>query len=166
MAVTVIVTPGATNANSYISVADATSYFGERLNVSAWTNADADDKARALITATHRLDQERFQGTRAIEDQSLEWPRYGAVDRDGWLLDSDTIPTAIQRATCELALVLLSEDLLADSGLEAFAEVSIGPISVKPNIARIAGTLPRNVARIIAYLSNTAGGASITVYRA
>ena len=121
-------TAGNASANSYITVAEADTYFDERLNVSSWTSAGTDDKERALIAATRRIDQEQYEGEKVASGQSLKWPRYFATDEDGNEYATDAIPTLVEHATCELALKLLNDgavDPLMDTGLEEFKSANV-----------------------------------------
>lgn len=111
MAITIVATAGASNANSFVLQADATAYLEARLNSSAWTNAvDADQKA-ALVEATRELNYRGWTGQKATAAQALAWPRVYALDPDAPVgsvyLDSTTVPQVIQDATCELALEFL-----------------------------------------------------------
>lgn len=160
---TLVATVGGSTSNAYATVATATTYFDERLNTSSWTDADADDKARALITATRRIDQEAFKGepvqpltdvetSAGTDTQALKWPRYSTYNDAGWTFDDDEIPVIVQHATMELALHLLNEgttDALADTGLEGFKEIGVGPLTVRPRAAYQAGELPANVYRLL-----------------
>lgn len=157
---TIVATPGASNANSYATVAEADTYFDDRLKATAWTGADADDKARALIEATRRIDQEEFEGTPVDplndadvtgDTQALKWPRQAADDDAGWTYDDDVIPTIVKRATFELALALLDadSDFLADTGLEGFKRVAVGSLQVTPRHTHRPGELPETVRRIL-----------------
>lgn len=152
---TINATAGSPNANSYLTVSDAQSYMGERLNTSDWDNASTDEQEAALISATRRLDQEHWEGTRTDPDpadQALEWPRNNTEDQNGHVYDNDIIPQPIKDATAELALAMLGEDLLSDTGLEGFEEVEIGPLQVTPRHMQEAGELPENVKREVEFL--------------
>src|SRR3990167_611371 len=148
---TVTTTVGGTSSNSYISVADATTYFTKRLSSTDWTDATTANQEAALIQATRRLNDEDFEGMKTDSDQVLAWPRFGTYDRDGVSYDSDAIPEIVKDAQCEVAIALLSGDLdLDDTGLEGFTDVTVGPISVTPRHERSAGVLPKLVRRILA----------------
>ncbi len=67
--------------------------------------------AKALILATQLIDQFDFIGSPADTAQPLQWPRVGAIDRNGQAIAADTIPAGIKRATAELAYFLLKYDL-------------------------------------------------------
>jgi hypothetical protein len=143
---TLVATPADAAANSYLSRAEAQAFFDGRLQVDAWTDAEPADQDRALITATTRLDQERWAGTRSTTTQRLQWPRRDVLDPDGVVYDPDTIPRPLEAATAELALALLAGAVaLAPSGLEGFENLSVGPIDVTPRAGATANTLPDHV---------------------
>lgn len=91
--------------NSYINVADAEAYFAERLHVDPWDTADADTKAKALITATRAIDRLLLVGCKADSEQALEFPR--AVMTGYGLIADDAVPQVVLDAVCEEALELL-----------------------------------------------------------
>jgi hypothetical protein len=173
MAITIDSTAKSPTANSYISAADAELYFSGRPYAEAWTAATADEQNRVLIAATLRLDQERWKGTPQTTTQSLKWPRWGVVDQDyqggngyaggyglSWerWLNSDTIPVFLKNAVCELALVLLTENRLEDTGLELLEQVGVGDLNVTPSKTRHAGRLPEHCARWVRYYLISGGG--------
>lgn len=133
---TLITTPGAADANSYASVAEADAYHTARGN-SAWTGTDAAKEA-ALIRATEWLDGrygEQWPGTRwRLREQSLEWPRAYAMDRDGTGIDGDTIPPEVVKATCEAAL----RELTAPGSLSP--DVTVGTLKVLTEVKGIRWT--------------------------
>jgi len=85
---TVIATVGASNANSFVTVAEGDTYCDARLNASAWTDAEDDDKAKAVIEATRELSAKMWVGSKSTTAQALAWPRAYATDPDaawaGW----------------------------------------------------------------------------------
>ena len=149
------------SANSYATQAEATTYFEGRPNVANWTGASSGDKDVALVAATSRIEQERFVGTATTTTQRLQWPRNWAEDRDGNYYDEDVVPRPVKEACFELALAVLNsgtKDFLADSGIEGYDAVSVGPISVTPRHAQSGGELPANVKRLLAGLRTTRMG--------
>lgn len=128
-----IVTPGASNADSYASLEAAAAYHLTRGNVE-WA-AVASDSLReiALRRATDYMGQEyggRWIGRRASSTQALDWPRLDVIQKDtGASYPYDTIPAAIERACAELALRSLSTPLLDDQE-QGIAAVSAGSVSV------------------------------------
>lgn len=155
-------TVGGADSNSYITQADATLYFANRLYAANWTAAATGLKDQALMTATARIDQENFTGYRVTNTQALKWPR-------SWVLvpgepyanyyATDEIPKLIKDAVCELALSLLASDTLAPTGLENFKSVSVGPISIEMNQPVNSGILPDQVSRLLRGLRVGSSGA-------
>lgn len=100
------ITPGAADANSYASLAEANAYHTARGN-NSWAGADG-VKEVALIRATQWLDGrygDRWPGLRRyLRAQALDWPRADAYDREGTYIDQETIPPEIRNAVCEAAL--------------------------------------------------------------
>lgn len=122
---------GLSTAESYISVADATTYFTARA-VTAW-GALATDALReaALRKATEYMDYHYdWRGERVTPTvQALDWPRSGVVV-DGNYIESDEIPEAIKRACAELALKASAGDLYPDLERQTRRE-KVGPIEVE-----------------------------------
>src|ERR1043166_138769 len=96
-----VATVGGSTSNSYVTLAEAETYFGDRINSSVngnWTNTSAGvartdaEKSAALVTATRRIDEEQFRGHKASSSQALKWPRYDVYDEDGIAFVSDVIP--------------------------------------------------------------------------
>lgn len=96
-------------ANAYVSVADADAYLSFKLHAHGWQAATTERRTMALVAATAALDRLGFSGSIARYDQPLAWPRIRMRDREGRSIPSNVVPQAVQDATCELALHLLSE---------------------------------------------------------
>lgn len=149
MAVVIDATPGGMSSNSYVTVEEATAYFNTRLGVTKWTGLTEDDKARALIMATIRLEQETWDFFKTNLGQQLAWPRYSAIDFEGNAISYTVIPSRIKEATFELALALLKGFTGSTSGLENFRNISIaGVIDVTPR-SFTSDALPSNVIRLL-----------------
>ncbi|MDD4390186.1 MAG: hypothetical protein PHW03_05220 [Eubacteriales bacterium] len=123
---------GLSTAESYISVADASTYFTNR-GVTAWA-AIATDALReaALRKATEYMTsiyRDRWQGVRTTPTvQALCWPRSEVVVERVYI-ENDVVPEIIKRACAELALKASAGDLLADLEQGVISE-TVGPISV------------------------------------
>lgn len=102
----IVATAGSSSANSYISVATASDFADDRLGTLNWTTASADDRAKALLTATARLDELQWVGSRATTTQALAWPRLEASCCEK-SYDSETIPPEVEAACFDLAELLL-----------------------------------------------------------
>jgi len=133
MAVTIVATPGADDANSYIDTDAAEDYFDLRAPTAPnWlAETEEDDKARALITATRLLDQMvDWDGDVASETQALSWPRYGLVDANGIEIAGDELPDELKWAICEFAETLLVSDRTADLATQGISALSVGSVSI------------------------------------
>lgn len=122
---------GKSDANAFVSVADADARH-TLLGNSAWTG-DATVKEAAIARATVYMEQAyrtRWVGLRAHEDQALSWPRVIEQEVDGWWIDSDVLPVAIANACADLALRALSDDLNADL-TRAVVRKKIGPLETE-----------------------------------
>ena len=102
-------TPGAQDADSYVSVDDAAAYAAKKgLSFPASPAEPAEQalrRATAWLDSTYRI---RFPGAATDVWQSLEWPRAGVIYR-GQPLDEDVIPQQIKDATCEAAVREMAE---------------------------------------------------------
>lgn len=89
-----------TNANSYITLAEARSFALDR----GVTLSTDDDVLSALIfKAMDFLESKKYQGAKVNTNQSLSWPRYN-VFIDGYYADSSVIPKELKNACCQLVM--------------------------------------------------------------
>jgi len=110
-----------TDDNSYVALADANTYFNERLNVQPWDESEDDDKNRSLIMATAAIENLNFTGCKTDTDQTLQFPRY----------DDASIPIEIEQATYECALALLDGvDIEMEKETMNLTEQRIGGVKV------------------------------------
>lgn len=118
--------------DSYVSVADADTYWSDRNNLD-WATADIADKEQALREATVYIDGS-FEGSWIGEhpgasSQVLAWPRNGAVDSEGRSVTG--IPQRVKDATARLALEGLSDFLSsAEDRGGRIARAKVGPLDV------------------------------------
>lgn len=84
MTVLVVATVGAADANSYLTVADASALLSARLFTDAWTRANSLQHAQGLITATAYINRLPWKGirTKGAPTQALSWPRGYCPDPD------------------------------------------------------------------------------------
>lgn len=120
---------GSSTAESYITVAAATTYHAAQGNT-AWASLASDTVREQLLRkATGYMEQvyrDRWQGTRVLSTQALSWPRYNVVV-DTFAVLSTVVPTEVQNACAELALKASTSTLYADQG-QIKTRVVIGPI--------------------------------------
>lgn len=112
MAASIIATAGAADANSYITVAEAQAYADSDIDASQWEAATADQRIRALITATRNLDLVGYVGTRATTTQALAWPRTGFTTTEKTYAAGE-IPAEIKLAQWELTKALLADIIVS-----------------------------------------------------
>lgn len=120
---------GLSTAESYISVADADTYFTNHGSPSDWTSAATAEKESALRYATSFLDDSYSWYSSIINtDQALGWPRVDYWDSEGRIISG--VPQKIKDATCEMALEHLKNSLNFDD-TENIESESYGDASVK-----------------------------------
>lgn len=153
MPLTLVATPGAANANSYLTEAEADDYFEARLPLATpWDEADS--KAALLVMATRTIDA-MFRGTKilvqaygsieahylvrrtwtgapALTTQRLAWPRSGMFDQNGNTIATSVIPEDLKFATAELAgqLGLGDRTLDNDVAVQGITSVKAGSVAV------------------------------------
>jgi hypothetical protein len=127
---------GLSNAEAYISEADADTYFTAHGDPTTWTNATTAQKEVALREGTAYLDLNyglKWKGTRSSTTQALTWPRQNCAGLDSEAIASTAIPQQLKDANCEAALDYLTDgDLFPDvTGSEVGAKrtrVKVGEI--------------------------------------
>jgi hypothetical protein len=138
---------GLANSESYISVADATTYHANRGNA-AWAALASDTvREQKLRLATEYLSDKyrlRWKGTRVTATQALDFPRYGVPREDYYVVGSappnsidgsfyypsDEVPAEVVRACAELALRAIDGPLYADVEQKVKRE-KVGPIETE-----------------------------------
>lgn len=165
---TVVATPGASNANSYLTRAEGDTLADARLRVAAWSDAADADQDRALIQATARLDLQKFAGYKTSSSQALKWPRIDTFDEDGEEYTTSGIPTFLKVACFETALWLLNENVAGSdpfqpTGLEPFNRTAVGPLSVDVDKGYSPGQLPANVLRLLSHVLVAGAGGGVAV---
>ena len=127
---------GSATAESYLSVADADTYWAAHGAPSEWTDAVTAAKETALRVATQYLDAAygpRWQGQSKSSAQRLAWPRAAVLDLDGYLIASDDLPRNLEEATAEAALRQITEtdglmpDVASPGGVKS-QRVRVGPL--------------------------------------
>ena len=135
MALTVEDGTGLPGADSYVSLADADTYHTDHGDPSSWSGATTSKREEGLRIGTQYIDLRfsgRWKGTRVEELQALDWPRFGVLDRDDFVIDSNTVPGRLKDATSEAALrhidgVILIPDVDTSSGIRR-ERVKVGSI--------------------------------------
>lgn len=115
--------------NTYLSLADAQSYFDARLFADTWASATADQQSQALVMATRAIDRQVITGAKKTDEQLLQFPRRYTykihdiwqkwftdnivdtfetlyIEGATWWAETD-VPQEVKDATCEEALATL-----------------------------------------------------------
>lgn len=83
--------------NSYVTVAEADTYFGDRFGADDWLALTEEVKEQLLISAMPLLETYcDWSGEKTDDEQVLEFPRNGDT----------VVPQAIKNGQCELALAV------------------------------------------------------------
>ena len=159
MAATINATLSSTTANSYVTLAEANSYFETVPESSTWDDKTDDQKNRSLISATRWIDSLNFYGDRCNNDQALKWPRNN-YHVDNVELTCSAIPADIKYATYELARALANDtDAITgntgDTGL--YEQVKLGEMEVKYNTRSQATGTVNNVFDVYPWLQSYLG---------
>lgn len=111
---------GLPNADSYIDVDFADSYFLKR-GISQW--ATLTNKESLIIRSMDYIENNySYKGEKLVSSQSLSFPR---------VIDGEIVyPIALKNAVCELALKSNDEDLLADTDKTTIRE-KVGALEIE-----------------------------------
>lgn len=134
MPLVLVATPGATNANTYCTLAEADTYHEsviDNTSLAYWTAATDDQQNRALATATKLIDEQiEFDGAPTELTQALLWPRIGMYTAAGEEIDDDVIPQTLKDATAEQARMLLAADRSGDTSTDGISALKVGDLSI------------------------------------
>ena len=133
MAATINATIKGENANSYVTLTEANSYFETVPSSTNWDNKSDDNKNRALIAATRWIDTLVYYGDRCDDGQALKFPRNN-YQVDGVELACSKIPNNIKYAQYELARALANDTdaITGTTGKEGnISEAKLGDLAVK-----------------------------------
>ena len=157
------------DANAYLTLEEAIAYVDGHISSATWDAATADERRRAIVTATALLDASfTWDGEPTTYEQRLLWPRTGCITRTGDDLADDTIPGSIKDATAELARQLLASDRTADNDAEAagLQSLSAAGISLSFKASAKSKPIPDAVARMVSHLGAVIGtGFSVPLVR-
>jgi len=162
-------TVGSPDANSYVTVSEANSYFLDRIHSTVWE--DFDDPASALVTASMLLDwYVKWKGYKTTPAQSMGWPRVNVFRKDGTEIANDIIPNEVKVATYELALSSLKADRTLDNPMAGIEQVKAGSLMVKAGdtggSSSGASAIPEKVWKILSDLRSSGGLSVVRLRRA
>jgi len=159
VAATIDATIKGANANSYVTLTEANSYFETVSSSSTWTDKTDDQKNRSLIESTRWIDTLVFYGDRCDSGQALKFPRNN-YQVDGVELSCSTIPQNIKYAQFELARALANDTgaITDTTGKDGnFSEVKLGDIEVKYNTDSQGSGAVNNIMDVYPWLQSYLG---------
>jgi len=116
-----------TDATSYVTVAEYNTYLDARYPArSAITTEVAEGY---ILRAMDYFESREFQGTKASELQSLQFPRNGLMI-DGWGKDGDSIPQEVKTSVYELGYGFEQGYGVSDPVPRETISESVGGVSV------------------------------------
>lgn len=161
MALTLIATAGASDANSYATVVEADAYHEEHLYATNWSSAATATQDIALVWATRLLDEMmEWSGRKNTQTQALRWPRSLVFGPDGYPVDSSVIPQFLKDATAEFARKLIEEDRTDEGSartLKGFKKLVVGPIELTVDAYTEKPVMPPSVWSIIKFYGRKIG---------
>jgi len=125
---------GLANAESFMSVVEATAYHLANGNKAAWSEVAGEPAKEAMLRQATTYIQNRYFalwcGYPVQTTQKLDWPRTGVLFRNGSFVSSTSVPSEVKAACAELALRAASAPLTPD-GAPTVTYEKVGPIEVK-----------------------------------
>lgn len=135
------------NANSYISLAEADAYHLAYNNLD-WAGSD-EDKEQALINACRAMELlygPRYKGHTNNAVQSLLFPRYSFRDNYGRLVAHNEIPKSLRDAQAEIALLALNgNDIFPSLDDKQFLKKKSTTIDVIKQDLEYVGNVPTEI---------------------
>ena len=159
MAATITATLSSASANSYVTLAEANTYFETVPDSTTWDDKTVDQKNRALIAATRWIDSFMFFGDRCDQGQALKFPRNN-YQVDDVELSCTTIPVNIKYAQYELARALANDTdaMTGNVGTNGnITEAKLGDLAVKYNTSTQGSGSVNNIMDVYPWLQSYLG---------
>ena len=153
---------GLPDAESYISVLDATAYHLKMGRKEAWALVGNEASKEAMLRRATQYLQSRYlgrwKGNPRVFTQVLDWPRTGVETRNMSFVSNAIVPEEVKAACAELALKAFSEDLMPDA-TQTVKREKVGPLETEYDIYGTPSSKFESIdAMLSAYFS--AGGTS------
>ncbi len=91
---------GVANASSYASLGYISDYCSD-MGYTSWASLGTTDQTAAVLRAMPFIESRNYKGTKLAYDNSLEFPREGIIDRNGYEVPPDEIPPNLMKALSE-----------------------------------------------------------------
>ena len=160
MALVLDATVGGANSNSYITVAEADSYFEGMLHTNVWTGMTTAEKVASLVWATRLIDNLFiWYGAKETLEQKLDFPRVGIVSRDNavtigydYVVGDFILPEELKNAVCELAILLKSTDRTLESDTKGIKSLGVGSIKLQFEGKEAPEEIPKSIENMLSNL--------------
>jgi len=159
VAATITATLSSATANSYVTLAEANTYFETVPDSTTWDNKTDDQKNRSLIAATRWIDSFVYFGDRCDHGQALKFPRNN-YQVDDVELACSAIPNNIKYAQYELARALANDTdaMTGNVGTNGnISQAKLGDLEVKYNLASQGTGSVNNIMDVYPWLQSYLG---------
>jgi len=120
---------GKSDANTYVSLAEADAYFVDHGAPASWSGVASGSRIAALKYATSSMNSFGWIGSLFNFTQALAWPRIGAIDAEG--RDVSGIPQRVKDAQCEYAFAHVQKSIVTPVDRnDVLQSVSAGSVSL------------------------------------
>lgn len=161
MAATITVEDGTivSGANSYVSVAELTTYCDER-NITLAGTFDSED---LLILAMDYVEGLEFKGLKKTSTQPLQWPRTDVII-DGYFNDVDVIPTELKNGLMQAAVAIDAGNNPLQNQPRKTVREKVGDLEVQYSDSASSVVIDRKIRFLLRkLLAGGGGGNNITV---
>lgn len=153
---------GLSNAESYVSVADADLYVGDTFFSGDWSTSTTQVKEKLLKNATRLIDSFfDFNGEKAVATSSLRWPRTGVYDKDGIEVSSTAVPRGIVYATVEMAIALQANNFVGENESRGVSSIKVDAIEIQFERSEKTLKIPSSVTHYIRGLGYAVAGSRV-----
>jgi hypothetical protein len=122
--ITLIATPGAADANSYVSLAEAQQILGQmpEREAGAFLSLSVTEQSQWLVAATDEIDLLPWDGDRTTSTQARAWPCSGVQKAGSYAYFEPTeVPVFVKKAQCLMSLALRNENATDAFPVSAFS---------------------------------------------
>lgn len=141
-------TVGSPQANSYVTMGEATDYFGSFIGRDWFNELSLYDRSRVLISSSRLLDMyTEWYGTKTTSDQALGWPRNNVQD-----VDNNVIPQKVKYAVYELAQKIHEQGGFLEFSTPELSSAKIGPISIELAKSSTELGIPKYIRELVRWL--------------
>ena len=113
-----------------------------------------------MIKATALIDGYfDFRGRRTWKEQALAWPRAGAQDNDGVLIEEDEMPAVLKKAAATLASLIVEANPEEVPATKGFTRIKADTIELDIAPEDRAPTMPDQIYAMLRAIGTRKGGA-------